>query len=108
MKNIVAENEALLGFSFGLFERYAGIAAACGKDWEVADKHFSKALELAHTLPYKIEEPRILYWQARMHLDRNHSGDKEIAKQLLSKSRDLSESLGMNGHVDFLDKLPID
>ena len=104
VNNIIKENNALLGFSFGLFERYAGIAAAAGKDWEQANIHFDKALSQARTLPHRIEEPRIYYWQARMLLNRNDSGDKEKAEQLFSSSRELSKLLNMLGHLDLINR----
>ena len=104
MKTIVDQNKALLGFSFGLFQRYAGIAAATAKNWEQADKHFNKALTQSRDLPHRIEEPRIYYWQARMLLSRNNSGDKEKAKQLFSQSRELSASLNMLGHIDLINR----
>ena len=43
----------------GLGQRYLGISAACGEQWDVAERHFQIALEQAHEIPVRSEQPEV-------------------------------------------------
>lgn len=92
-------------FTYGLHERFAGMAAAAARDWPSAEKHFQKALDLAENLPFRVDEARVRYWHARMLLSRNQSGDRARAQQSLGEARTLIESMGMHGFIELIDAL---
>lgn len=90
---------------FELQETAAGIAAAAANDWENAERHFEKTLRLAEELPHRVDQARVRYWYARMLLDRNASGHRDRAGQLLNEARSLSEEMGMHGLIGRIDEL---
>ena len=92
-------------FALGLAEKLAGIAAAAGCQWELAERHFEKALRQADQLPYRVDQPEIRRWQARMLLDRGEKGDRERASELLIEARGAYEETGMPKHVEIVDEL---
>ena len=63
----------------GLGQRYLGISAACGEQWDVAERHFRIALEQANEMPVRSEQPEVRRWYARMLLDRRQPGDGDRA-----------------------------
>ena len=89
----------------GLVERMAGIAAAGGGAWPDAEAHFETALRQADELPYRVEQPQVRYWFARMLLDRDASGDRERARGLLAEARSAYADIGMPKHVETVDAL---
>ncbi len=91
-------------FAFGLHERFAGMAAAAARKWEAGEAHFENALDLAETLPHRVDQARLRYWYARSLLDRGQQGDCDRAHELLAKARELSESMGMNGLIQRIDE----
>ena len=95
----------LFEFTFGLHERFAGMAAAAAEDWDNAVRHFEHSLKLADELPHRVDQARVRYWYARMLLDRAQSGDKDRALALLAETRCLSEEMGMHGLVTRIDDL---
>ena len=54
--------------------------------WEDAEQHFEKALRLAEDLPHRLEQAEVRRWYARMLLDRNASGDRKKARELLGEA----------------------
>ncbi|MBT8142132.1 MAG: AAA family ATPase [Gammaproteobacteria bacterium] len=101
---ILNEKKLNLPFSLGLTERFAAIAASAGKNWQVAEQHFANAMQAAKKLPHKTEEPQLLYWHARMLLDRNAPGDSELAQTYLTKARQLCKKLGMLGYLAMIER----
>ena len=93
-------------FTFGLHERFAGIAAAAAGNWESAERHFRHCLELVdETFPHRVDQARVRYWYARMLLDRGGSGDAERARELLARARELGEDMGLHGLIKWIDAL---
>jgi hypothetical protein len=97
VRDFVASGCGVQTFAYGLTERFAGMAAAAARDWEAAEQHFARALELAETLPHRVDQSRVRYWFARAVLDRNGQCDRERARQMLTEARALSESMRLHG-----------
>ena len=83
-----------------LFQTGAGIAAAAGDQWDVAEEHYQIALRQAHDLPRRIDQPEARRWYARMLIDRNGPGDRDKARTLLGEALESYEQLGMPRHVE--------
>ena len=47
----------LINYSFELIQKTAGIAAACGGQWQEAEHHYQTALRQTEDIPHKIEQP---------------------------------------------------
>ena len=84
----------------GLGQRYLGISAACGEQWDVAERHFQIALEQAHEMPVRSEQPEVRRWYARMLLDRRQPGDEDRARELLDEAIVMYEEIGMPRHLE--------
>ena len=85
---------------WGLGQRSLGISAACGRQWEAAELHFRTALEQAHELPFRTEQPEVRRWYAWMLLERDEPGDREEAHRLLHEAIPMFEELGMVKHAE--------
>lgn len=92
-------------FTYGLHQRFAGMAATAARDWVEAEEHFQKALRLAEDLPHKVDQARVRYWYARMLLARDAEGDQGSALKILAEARALSESMRMQGLIEWIDEL---
>ncbi len=86
-------------------ERVAGIAAACGGQWKLAERHFEEALRQAHEFPFKSEQPEVRRFYARMLIERDGPGDPEKAKELLEEAIDGYREIGMHRHVELAQEL---
>ena len=113
-------SSTLVGLRPGLFQSLAGMAAACGGQWDKAEDHYRTALRQAHELPVVIEQPEVRRWYARMLIDRARSehpepacpsgrrvegrpsrspgADLEKARQLLTEAIAMYRELGMPKH----------
>ncbi len=105
IRDFVATGISVQSFTYGVHERVAGMAAAAAREWDASQAHFHKALELAGTLPHRVDQARVRNWYARMLLDRDHAGDRQRALQLLRDARALSESMEMRGLIELIDTL---
>lgn len=104
LEAIATGNLVHAGFH-GLVQTTAAIAAfACGL-WEEAEKHCRTALKQAHQIPYRIEQPEVRRWYARMLIERNASGDKEKARTLLAEAIGLYRQIGMQRHLEMAEEL---
>jgi tetratricopeptide (TPR) repeat protein len=72
----------------------AGIATGCAGEWDASEAHFRKALEVAATIPLRLEEAgaRIAYADMLRHRDR--PGDRERARVLCGEAEALAAKLG--------------
>ena len=77
----------------------AGIAAAAGKRWDTAETHYQAALGLADRMPFVSEQAESRYWYARMLVDRDATGDRGRANDLLSAALAIYRAVGMPWHV---------
>jgi class 3 adenylate cyclase/tetratricopeptide (TPR) repeat protein len=82
-----------------LLERVAGMAAAAGGNWEVAEAHFTKALEQAETVPHRPEQAHTRRVYAGMLFRRDVAGDRERARTLLAEAEDLYRAMAMPKHM---------
>ena len=54
----------------------------------------------APELPFVREQPEVRRWYARILIDRNGTGDREKARQLLDEAVASYRQIGMPGHVE--------
>jgi class 3 adenylate cyclase/DNA-binding SARP family transcriptional activator len=83
-----------------LIERIAGIGAAAGRQWDVAEQHFRTALRQAEELPFMLEGAETRRFYARMLLDRNTPGDRDRARSLLEEAVPVYRRIGMPRHEE--------
>lgn len=88
-----------------LVERIAGIGAAAGRQWDIAEAHFGTALRQAEELPFELEGAETRRWYARMLLDRNGAGDRERAESLVEEATPVYRRIGMPRHEDLARRL---
>ncbi len=83
----------------------AGIAAACGGQWEQAEEHYRTALPQSHEIPDKIAQPEVRRWYARMLLDRDGPGDRDKAHELLTEAIAMYHQIGMPKHIEMAEAM---
>ena len=88
-----------------LLQAVAGIAAAAGGEWEKSVEHYEAVLRLAYELPFKMEQPEVRRWYARMLIDRNSPGDRDKARELLTEAIAMYREIGMPKHVEMAEAL---
>ena len=81
-----------------LLETLAGIAAAAECDWDVAERHFVTAMDVAERMPHLIEQADVRRFFAQMQIDRGAPGDLDRARELLTEAVDRYHQLGMPMH----------
>ena len=80
-------------------ERAAGIAAAAGRRWDNAERHFRTALRQATELPHLPEAAHTRRFFATMLRERDHPGDQAEAFVLVDEARELYLGMGMLRHA---------
>jgi hypothetical protein len=75
-----------ISFDGRLVRTRAGVAAAAGKSWEEAERHFAEAELDARRMNNRLEETELRRLRARMLLDRDGPGDHARAQELLEKA----------------------
>jgi predicted ATPase len=93
------------GLDTRLMQTLAGITAGCGRRWDHAEEHFENALRCTRELPYRLEEPEVCRFYARMLLERNASNDRERAGELLECAVAGYSEIGMPKHVELAQAL---
>jgi class 3 adenylate cyclase/tetratricopeptide (TPR) repeat protein len=88
-----------------LLQSIAGMAAAAGKQWDKAERHYQAALRQAHDLPVVMEQPEARRWYARMLVDRDAPGDRDKARELLIEAIAMYRRIGMPKHVEMAEAL---
>jgi len=83
----------------------AGIASACGTDWDRAETHFETTLRQATDLPHRLAQPETRRWYAWMLLDRDAPGDRDKARTLLGEAIEMYRKIGMPKHVEIAEKM---
>jgi tetratricopeptide (TPR) repeat protein len=89
-----------IAFDGRLVSTRAAIAAAAARDWDAADRHFTKALATAEALGNRIEQVDLGFWRARMLLDRDGPGDREAAVALAADVAGRYRKLGIQRHAE--------
>ena len=92
-------------FSAAMPQLAAGIAASCARNWPAAEEHYQTALDQAHEMPHRMAQADIRRWYAQMLLDRNESGDRDRAAELLTEAMARYRELGMPKHLDMAERL---
>jgi class 3 adenylate cyclase/tetratricopeptide (TPR) repeat protein len=95
---LAATGDVMRSWDFRLVATIAGMAAACAREWDRAERHFQEALRLARALPLRLEVPEAHRFQASMLLARNDAGDARRAKALLAEAGKAYAGLGMPRH----------
>jgi hypothetical protein len=80
--------------SSGLPDTSAGIAAAAGERWSLAEEHFERALRMADELPHVPEQADARYWYSWMLMARGHDADRAKSRELLEHAMPLYERAG--------------
>jgi tetratricopeptide (TPR) repeat protein len=92
-------------FTMQPVERFAGVAAAAGRQWEAAEDHFEKALARSAALSHRLARADILRAWGRALIERDASGDDRRAGELLQEARATYRVIGMPLHADLVDSL---
>ncbi|MGH3930925.1 MAG: hypothetical protein ACRDTF_13210, partial [Pseudonocardiaceae bacterium] len=77
----------------------AGISAAAGGNWKLAEAHFTEALRQADTLPHRLEQPEVRRLWAEALLHRRAGTDTDRARELLRDALGAYRRLGMPRHA---------
>ena len=91
-----------------LLQTVAGMAAAAGERWEQAETHYRKALEQAHAIPFRSEQPEVRRWYAQMLIDRDEPGDRDKARAFLGEATEMYRTIGMPKHIEMTEKMSAD
>jgi hypothetical protein len=94
----IAERLVMIGWGFALLQKCSGIAAAAGRRWEEAERHFETALRQAQGIPYRVEQAEVRRWYAHMLRARDRDGDRAKARRLLEEALPIYEDIGMPRH----------
>lgn len=76
----------------------AGVAAAAGRQWDTAEKHFRLALQQAERFPHRLEQVEIRRFYGAMLLDRGALNDQSKAHKLLNEAVENYTHIGMPHH----------
>jgi tetratricopeptide (TPR) repeat protein len=98
-------NIVLFALGPSLIERIAGIGAAAGRQWDLAESHFQTALRQAEELPYEIEGAETRRFYAEMLLDRKGPGDRDRARSLIDEALVTYRRVGMPRHAELAQRL---
>jgi tetratricopeptide (TPR) repeat protein len=102
-------NDTVVTFdSSHLLDTVAGMAAAAGGRWDVAEAHYQTALRLADQMPFVSEQAEARYWYARMLVDRDAAEDRRNAKPLLEAALAIYRRIGMPWHVTRAEALALE
>jgi tetratricopeptide (TPR) repeat protein len=105
IRGFLDRNSSLLTFTYGLHQRFAGMAAAAGGDWMRAETHYEKALKQADKLPHRVDQARARYWYARMLKSRAEPGDLDRARALSDRALELGLEMKLRGFVESVEAL---
>ncbi len=76
-------------------EGLAGLAAAAGGNWDVAEGHFRSALVFVDEIGDRLGKPSVQKWYVWMLLRRAAPGDRDQARTLLDEAIPAFRSMGM-------------
>jgi class 3 adenylate cyclase/tetratricopeptide (TPR) repeat protein len=92
-------------FDGRLVETRAGLAAAAGRRWEDAERHFTVARELAARISNRLELTDLDRLHARMLLDRGESGGQARAAKMLQNALNSYRAFGMPAYAAETERL---
>jgi tetratricopeptide (TPR) repeat protein len=105
IRDFVESGVGVVAFTYGLHQRFAGMAAAAAREWESAESHYETALGLAERLPHRVDQARVRYWHARMLLDRAGTDDAVRARQVLREAHERAAAMDLHGLVGRIKRL---
>ena len=88
-----------ISFDGRLVRTRAGMAAAAGGRWEAAERHFAIAEQHAKSMHDRLEENDLRRLHARMLLDRDSTGDRARAAELLKEAPTSYSRFGMPSYA---------
>lgn len=88
-----------ISFDGRLVRTRAGVAAAAGGRWEAAERHFALAQQHAKQMQNRLEETELQRLRAHMLLDRDGSGDRAQAEELLEEALMSYRRFGMPSYA---------
>jgi tetratricopeptide (TPR) repeat protein len=88
-----------ISFDGRLVRTRAGVAAAAGGRWEAAERHFALAQQHAKQMQNRLEETELQRLRAHMLLDRDGSGDRAQAEELLEDALMSYRRFGMPSYA---------
>jgi class 3 adenylate cyclase/tetratricopeptide (TPR) repeat protein len=88
-----------ISFDGRLVRTRAGVAAAAGGCWEVAERHFAVAQQHAKQMQNRWEQTELQRLYAHMLLDRDGSGDRAQAEELLEEALMSYRRFGMPSYA---------
>jgi tetratricopeptide (TPR) repeat protein len=86
--------------AFRLLERIAGMGAAAGGHWDLAEQCFETALRQAEEISCVIEAAETRRFYAEMLLERNARGDRDLANSLVDEALLVYRRIGMPRHEE--------
>jgi class 3 adenylate cyclase/tetratricopeptide (TPR) repeat protein len=86
-------------FDGRLVETRAGLAAAAGRRWEEAERHFAIAREVAERMPNRLELTDLSRLHAQMLLVRGRTGDHARAATMLEEALSAYRTFGMPAYA---------
>ena len=92
-------------FDGRLVETRAGLAAAAGRRWDEAERHFAIAREVAERMPNRLELADLGRLHARMLLDRGGAGDHARAAKMLEEALSAYHAFGMPAYAAETERL---
>ena len=98
----VASTQLTYRFDGRPYESVAGLAAAAGRQWDAAEQHFTRAMQLADDLDLKVERLDTMRFRGMALLEK---GDTDRGKNMLESARDGYKGLGMLPYVSFTEEL---
>jgi len=98
----------LRGYDNRLLHAVAGLAAAAAERWDTAEDHFRRGLDLAETLPHRLDQADIRRLYARMLAERDSAPDRALAHRLLTEAAALYGQIGMPRHLHLAQRLLAD
>ena len=99
-RDLIGTGAVVLWPIFRFTHTIAGVAAATARQWEAAEEHFQIAMQLAESLPNRLEQTEIRRFHAMMLIDRAAPGDREKAQTLLREALESYTQIGMPRHVE--------
>jgi hypothetical protein len=86
VENALGHGPDWITFDGRLVRTCAGMAAAAGRQWEAAERHFAEAELHAKRMNNRLEETELRRLRARMLLNRDDRGDRALAAELLREA----------------------
>jgi DNA-binding CsgD family transcriptional regulator len=105
VQQVIDAGVVLRGYDSRLVHTIAGLCAAAGRRWSVAERHFTVAIDTADRLPHQVERLDARRWYAHALAMRDTAADHARAGDLLQEALTGYERLGMARHAELAMKM---